>query len=183
MWVDNNIYAFSRRDDSTGQEIIAIFNNGTSNETRQIPIRAESSLSVGTTLTNLLDTSVTAQITSGGVTGKMLDIYLPAKTCNVFTSDTVESYTPMARTVTTIRVHYDVGLGNTMYLRGDEYPLTWDMGRSMLNTASDCWVYEPERIPAGETFEFKPMINNETWSVGSNFTGTGGQVIDIYPTF
>mgnify|MGYP000327982764 CR=1 FL=1 len=78
MWVENNIYAFSRRDDSTGQEIIAIFNNGTSNETRQIPIRAESSLSVGTTLTNLLDTSVTAQITSGGVTGKMLDIYLPA---------------------------------------------------------------------------------------------------------
>lgn len=183
MWVEDNIYAFSRRDDATGQEIIAIFNNGTSNETRQIPIRVESSLDVGTTLTNLLDTSVTAQITSGGVTGKMLDIYLPAKTCYVFTSDSVESYTPMERTVTTIRVHYDVGLGNTMYLRGDEYPLTWDMGRSMLNTASDCWVYETERIPTGETFEFKPMINNEIWSVGSNFTGTGGQVIDIYPTF
>ena len=89
----------------------------------------------------------------------------------------------MERTVTTIRVHYDVGLGNTMYLRGDEYPLKWDLGRSMLNVSSDCWVYETERIPAGETFEFKPLINNETWSSGLNFTGTGDTTIDIYPTF
>ena len=70
-----------------------------------------------------------------------------------------------------------------MYLRGDEYPLTWDRGRSMLNIASDCWIYECERIPAGETFEFKPLINNETWSTGNNFVGTGGTTIDIYPTF
>lgn len=168
---------------SNGQEAIVIFNNGTSNETRQIPIRAESSLTIGTTLTNLLDTSVTAQITSGSVTSKMLNITLPAKTAYVFTSGTVAEYTPMERTVTTIRVHYDVGLGNTMYLRGDEYPLKWDLGRSMLNVSSDCWVYETERIPAGETFEFKPLINNETWSSGLNFTGTGGTTIDIYPTF
>lgn len=183
MWSEDNIYAYSRRDDTTGQEVIVIFNNGTSNETRQIPIRAESSLTIGTTLTNLLDTSVTAQITSGSVTGKMLNITLPAKTAYVFTSGTVAEYTPMERTVTTIRVHYDVGLGNTMYLRGDEYPLKWDLGRSMLNVSSDCWVYETERIPAGETFEFKPLINNETWSSGLNFTGTGGTTIDIYPTF
>ena len=126
---------------------------------------------------------MTAQITSGSVTSKMLNITLPAKTAYVFTSGTVAEYTPMERTVTTIRVHYDVGLGNTMYLRGDEYPLKWDLGRSMLNVSSDCWVYETERIPAGETFEFKPLINNETWSSGLNFTGTGGTTIDIYPTF
>ena len=80
MWSEDNIYAYSRRDDTTGQEVIVLFNNGTSNETRQIPIRAESSLTIGTTLTNLLDTSVTAQITNGSVTGKMLNITLPAKT-------------------------------------------------------------------------------------------------------
>ena len=37
MWAEDNIYAFSRRDDSNGQEIISVFNNGTSNETRAIP--------------------------------------------------------------------------------------------------------------------------------------------------
>lgn len=183
MWVEDNIFAFSRRDDATGQEIISVFNNGTSNESRQIPIRAESSLTIGTKLTNLLDTSITATIVEGGVTGKMLDLTIPAKTAWVFTSDSVAAYTPPARTVTTIRVHYDVGLGNTMYLRGSSYPFTWDSGRSMLNTASDVWVYEMERIPAGQTVEFKPLINDQTWSTGDNFTVVGGDTIDIYPNF
>lgn len=183
MWVEDNIFAFSRRDDATGQEIISVFNNGTSNETRQIPIRAESSLALGTELTNLLDTSVKATIVEGGVTGKMLDLTIPAKTAWVFTSDNVATYTPPARTVTTIRVHYDVGLGNTMYLRGSSYPFTWDKGRSMLNIASDVWIYETERIPAGETFELKPLINDQAWSVGNNYTIVGGETIDIYPNF
>ena len=183
MWVEDNIYAYSRRNDTTGQEVITVINNGTSNETRQIPIRAESSLGVGTGLTNLLDTSVSVNITAGGVTGKQISLQIPAKTAYVFTSGSVASYTPPARNVTTIRVHYDVGLGNDMYLRGDSYPLTWDIGRKMLNVSSDVWVYETERIPAGASFEFKPMINNTTWSSGNNFVGTGGQVNDIYPTF
>lgn len=183
MWVEDNIYAYSRRNDTTGQEVITVINNGTSNETRQIPIRAESSLGVGTGLTNLLDTSVSVNITAGGVTGKQISLQIPAKTAYVFTSDSVASYIPPARNVTTIRVHYDVGLGNDMYLRGDSYPLTWDIGRKMLNVSSDVWVYETERIPAGASFEFKPMINNTTWSSGNNFVGTGGQVNDIYPTF
>lgn len=183
MWVEDNIFAYSRRDDASGQEIITIINNGTSNETRDIPIRAESSLAVGTQLTNLLDTSVTKTITSGGVTGKQLSIYLPAKTAYVFTSDSVDAYTPPDKTVTTIRVHYDVGYGNTIYLRGDSYPLWWDEGRGMLNIASDVWIYEIERIPAGATFEFKPLINDTAWSTGNNYVGTGGQTIDIYPNF
>lgn len=183
MWVEDNIFAYSRRDDNTGEEIITIINNGTSNETRNIPLRAESSIAVGTELTNLLDTSVKVNVVSGGITGKQLSIYLPAKTAYVFTAGSVESYTPPARTVTTIRVHYDVGYGNTMYLRGNSYSLWWDEGRSMLNVAPDLWVYEIERIPEGEIFEFKPLINDSLWSSGNNFIGRGGETIDIYPEF
>lgn len=166
-----------------GERIISVFNNGTSNETRAIPLRAESSLAVGTTLTNLLDTSVTATVEAGGITGKVLNLTIPAKTAWVFTSDNVADYAPPARTVTTIRVHYDVGLGNTMYLRGSDYPLTWDSGRSMLNVSSDVWVYETERIGKGESFELKPLINDTTWSSGNNYTVVGGETIDIYPNF
>lgn len=183
MWVEDNIYAYSRRDDSTGQEIITVINNGTSNETRNIPIRAESSISIGTKLTNLLDTAVTTNVISGSVTGKQISLTIPAKTAYVFTIDNVSPYTPPAKTITTIRVHYDVGLGNTMYLRGGSYPLWWDKGRSMLNISSDVWVYEIERYAAGEVFEFKPLINDTTWSSGNNFIGVGGQTIDIYPNF
>jgi hypothetical protein len=45
------------------------------------------------------------------------------------------------------------------------------------------WEFELERIPAGQTFQFKPLIDDATWSSGGNFTGTGGSTIDIYPTF
>lgn len=183
MWVEDKVYAYSRRDDSTGQEVITIINNDVQDLTRSIPIRAESSLAVGTKLTNLLNTDTTATITSGGVTGKQISLTIPAKTAYVFTSGSVAAYSEPEKTITTIRVHYDVGLGNDMYLRGGDYPLTWDSGRKMLNVSSDLWVYEIERYDAGETFEFKPLINDVTWSNGSNFIGIGGQVIDIYPGF
>jgi len=183
MWVEANIYSYSRRNDTTGQEIITVINNGTSNETRSIPIRAESSIAIGTQLTNLLDTSVKTSVTSGSVTGKQITLNIPAKTAYVFTTDTVASYTAPAKTITTIRVHYNVGYGNNMYLRGGDYPLWWSSGRKMLNVSSDVWVYEMERYDAGETFEFKPLINDSRWSSGNNFTGVGGQTIDIYPTF
>lgn len=183
MWYESNIYAYSRRDDSTGQEIITVINNGTSNETRNIPLRAESSITIGTKLTNLLDTSVTTNVVSGGVNGKQISIYLPAKTAYVFTTDRPAAYTPPAKTVTTIRVHYDTGYGNNMYLRGSSYPLWWDSGRKMFNVNSNTWVYEIERIPAGQTFEFKPLINDSKWSSGNNYVATGGQTIDIYPNF
>ena len=70
-----------------------------------------------------------------------------------------------------------------MFLRGAQYPLKWDSGRQMLNIASDVWIYEIERYDKGETFEFKPLINDTRWSSGDNFTGVGGDTIDIYPTF
>jgi glycosidase len=183
MWCEDNIYAFSRRDDSNGQEVITVINNGTSNETRSIPIRAESSLSVGEKLTNYLDTSRTISVEAGGITGKQISLSIPAKTAYVFVPGQIASYTSPQRTVTTIRVHYDTGLGNTMYLRGDSYPLTWDSGRSMLNVSSNIWTYETERIPKGTTFEFKALVNDKKWSSGMNLTGTGGQVIDVYPSF
>lgn len=63
------------------------------------------------------------------------------------------------------------------------YPVSWGYGRGARNVAPDVWEWEMERIPAGQTFEFKPVINDETWSDGSNFIGTGGDTIDIYPTF
>jgi hypothetical protein len=70
-----------------------------------------------------------------------------------------------------------------MYLRGADYPLSWSSGKPMLNVASDIWVYEVERYAEGESFEFKPLINDQQWSSGQNFTVVGGETIDIYPHF
>jgi hypothetical protein len=70
-----------------------------------------------------------------------------------------------------------------MFVRGDEYPLWWDLGRGMHNESSDLWIWQTERIPDGRTFNFKPLINDVTWSQGNDYIGTGGQTIDVYPIF
>ena len=183
MWVEDKLYSYSRRNDLTGQEIITVINNDIQPLTRTIPIRAESSLSSGQTLTNLLNTKDTVNVISGGLTGRQISLTIPAKSAYVLTSDTPETYSEPNRVVTTIRVHYDSGLGNNMYLRGSGYPLTWSSGRKMFNISNDVWIYEIERYDVGEQFEFKPMINDNTWSQGNNYIGTGGQTIDVYPNF
>lgn len=184
MWSDTNVYGFSRRVDSTGAETITLSSNSWSNQTRTIPLRSESSISVGTVLTNLMNTSQTVTVASGGVTGKQITVTLGEHDTAIYAPGSpVSTYTPPARNITKIRVHYNVGFGNSITLRGDTYPFSWSAGRGARNVGSDVWEFELERIPDGTTFEFKPLINDSTWSTGSNYTGTGGDVIDIYPSF
>lgn len=184
MWEDEEVYAFSRRNDSTGDETITISNGRFTGETRTIPLRAESSIAVSTVLTNLMDTSETVTVTSGGVTGKQITVTLGEHETAIYAPGTpVSTYTPPGRNLTVIRVHYDVGWGNSIAIRGDTYPLDWNYGRAARNVGSDVWEWTMERIPDNETFEFKPLINDTTWSTGSNYTGTGGDVIDIWPNF
>lgn len=184
MWKDTNVYAFSRRIDATGEETVTAISDSWNPQTRTIPLRAESTIAVGATLTNLMNTSETVTVQSGGVTGKQITVTLGEHDSKVFAPGSpVTSYTPAARNLTTIRVHYNVGLGNSMTVRGDTNPFSWTQGIAARNTASDVWEYQLERIPAGQTFQFKPLINDTTWSAGNNFVGTGGQTLDIYPTF
>jgi glycosidase len=184
MWSDTSVYGFSRRVDSTGAEAITLSSNSWSTQTRTVPLRSESSITVGTVLTNLMNTGDTVTVASGGPTGKQIAVSLGEHESKVYAPGTpVSGYTPDARNTTTVRVHYNVGVGNSISIRGDTYPFTWTAGRGARNTASDVWEFQLERIPDGTTFEFKPLINDSTWSTGSNYTGTGGDTIDVYPTF
>lgn len=184
MWSDTNVYGFSRRVDGTGAETITICSNSWTTQNRTIPLRTESSITTSTVLTNLMNTGDTVTVASGGVTGKQISVSLGEHECKVYAPGSpVSSYTPAARNTTKIRVHYNTGFGHSITIRGDEYPFSWTSGRGARNVASDIWEFEVERIPDNETFEFKPLIDDTTWSTGSNYTGTGGDVIDIYPSF
>ena len=85
--------------------------------------------------------------------------------------------------LTPIRIHYNVGIGNRITVRGDTDPFRWDCGIDAQNEAADVWEYKLERVPAGHTFQFKPLINDASYSTGENYVGTGGQTLDIYPAF
>ena len=82
-----------------------------------------------------------------------------------------------------IRVHYDVGLGNRITVRGDTDPFRWDSGIDAQNTADDVWEFQIARIVAGKSFQFKPLINDAIYASGDNYVATGRQTLDIYPTF
>ena len=179
----HQVHAFSRRVDSTGEESITLSSNSWNNQTRTVPLRAESTIPVGTVLTNLMNTNDKVTVTAGGVTGKQITVTRASTRARSMCRHSVSTYTPMARNTTKIRVHYNVGLGRNIAIRGDEYPFTWTSGRATRSVAPDVWEFELERIPDGEVFEFKPLIDDATWSVGSNYVGTGGDVIDIWPTF
>ena len=84
---------------------------------------------------------------------------------------------------TPIRVHYNVGMGNRITVRGDIDPFGWDRGVDAQNEAADVWEFTLEQVAAGQTFQFKPLINDTTYSTGDNYVGTGGQTLNIYPAF
>lgn len=183
MWCSDTIYAFSRRDDSTGEEAFVIMNNGYSEATVTIPVRTESSYTVGTEMVNLLNTDQVVQITQGDTTGREITITIPAKTTAILAHGAYAPYAEQEFEKTIIRVHYDAGLGNSIYLRGSDYPLSWSEGVEMRNISSDVWEFTIERYEAGTQVEFKPLLNDTTWASGNNFTVTTGTTIDIYPTF
>jgi alpha-amylase len=89
-------------------------------------------------------------------------------------------------TVTTLRVHYNTGFGNFIAVRGNTAPLSWTTGARASWTSGNIWVLSIQGIPAGQTFQYKCLRNDAQWEIiggNGNRTGTGGQTIDIYPTF
>jgi len=95
------------------------------------------------------------------------------------------SVTGAALVTTTFRVHYDVGWGNNIAIRGSIPQLNnWQSpGKTCMWTEGNVWVYETTDLPEGTDFEWKPLINDEHWSVGDNYKGVGGQTMDEYPEF
>lgn len=84
-----------------------------------------------------------------------------------------------------IVVHYDVGWGNNISIRGNAATLSWSSGQTAsygTEAGQSVWRFS---VPASAgTFEFKPLINDQTWSFGDNYKVTSAnQTIHVYPTF
>lgn len=82
---------------------------------------------------------------------------------------------------TEIIVEYDVGFGNTMFIRGNTCDLYWDKGIAMENIGNNIWKWET--TSKCNDIEFKLLINDETWSEGENFTATAYSQNYITPKF
>lgn len=82
---------------------------------------------------------------------------------------------------TTVRVHFDVGYGNWISLRGSATPLSWAAGVKATWTSGNVWVYSwPD---AAGDIDIKPLINDVTWATGGNYRLKAASTVDIYPFF
>lgn len=84
-------------------------------------------------------------------------------------------------TKTRIIVKYDVGFGNTLYIRGKGATLSWDKGTPLKNIKKDEWVWETEQ-PFHDG-EFKVLINDKHYEIGLNHPLRCGASLQYNPRF
>jgi predicted alpha/beta superfamily hydrolase len=81
---------------------------------------------------------------------------------------------------TTVRIHYEAPV-NSMGVRGDKGPVTWDKGAAANAAGAALWTYTwPDEL--GEV-RMKPVLNEDKLSVGSTYLLAKGATVDIYPFF
>jgi predicted alpha/beta superfamily hydrolase len=83
-------------------------------------------------------------------------------------------------TTTTIRVHYPAG-AHTIALRGSGGPWSWTTGVASTAGANDTWTWSSDAIKT--PLEWKPLLDDATWSRGPNYRVKPGDSLDVYPHF
>jgi predicted alpha/beta superfamily hydrolase len=81
---------------------------------------------------------------------------------------------------TTVRIHYPAG-SHTLAIRGDGAGLTWDAGQALTAGADDTYTFSVTDLAA--TLQFKPLLDDATWSRGPNYAVAPGATLDVYPHF
>ena len=84
--------------------------------------------------------------------------------------------------VTTLRVHYPAGTQG-MTVRGAALPLDWNAGISLTVGADDTWQYVLTLPDTVAQVEWKPLLDDSTWSRGPNYIARRGETLDVYPHF
>jgi predicted alpha/beta superfamily hydrolase len=81
---------------------------------------------------------------------------------------------------TVIRVHYPAG-SHTLSLRGSVAPYNWNTGVAMQGGAGNTWTITTSAVT--QPMEWKPLLDDATWSRGPNYKISPGQTVDVYPHF
>jgi hypothetical protein len=75
----------------------------------------------------------------------------------------------------------DVGWGNSIYVRGDDGGLTWDIGVPMVCLTDDEWIwfYPEDAAPR----EIKFLRNDTDWALGENYLVSYQETLVFTPQF
>lgn len=82
---------------------------------------------------------------------------------------------------TFISAQIDIGFGNHLTLRGTGPGLSWDKGLVMDNVGHSLWTASIKGAKTPVTF--KVLVNDLSWSTGTDYVVDPGQSITVYPSF
>jgi hypothetical protein len=89
---------------------------------------------------------------------------------------------PAAQTTrTTIVAKIDVGFGNALYIRGEGPGLSWDKGLVLDCVSDSQWAVTISDAVAPVVF--KLLVNDITWSSGTDYSVEPGASLTLEPTF
>ena len=80
-----------------------------------------------------------------------------------------------------IRVRFDVGFSNSLYIRGEGPGLSWMQGVILKNVGPDEWVWETSE--PFSSCEFKILINDKQYETGENHFLPLGATVQYTPRF
>jgi hypothetical protein len=80
---------------------------------------------------------------------------------------------------TEIVARIDIGFGNKLTIRGAGAGLNWEKGEAM-EFADGVWSYS---TASKDNFEFKVLINDQTWMTGENIQEKAGGKVVFKPVF
>ena len=153
MWNSMHTYAFSRREDSgenEGQELICAFHNTEGTETTTMSIRAESSITPGTTLVNGFNTNDKITVSADN----KITISLTGNTSKIYAVDEdADPLVPVTFTVNNATTNW----GENVYITGNCNELgNWDSEKAV--GPAECPDYPiwmlTAYLPAGSSIEF-----------------------------
>ncbi|WPB39401.1 alpha-amylase family glycosyl hydrolase [[Clostridium] scindens] len=187
MWTSMHTYAFSRRVDSgenEGQELICAFHNAEGTESTTMSIRAESSITPGTTLVNVFNPNDKITVSSDN----KITITLTGNSSKIYVVD--EDADPLIPVTFTIN-NATTNWGENVYIAGNCEELgNWDPEKAVgPAVCPDYPIWNlTAYLPAGTNIEFKAIkkdaSENITWQDGDNRTysvptsGTGRVTIN-----
>jgi hypothetical protein len=85
------------------------------------------------------------------------------------------------KNTSTVRVKYDCGFPNNLFIRGTGAGLSWEKGLPLKNVKPNEWVWETK-----EPFtlcEFKVLINDRSFERGENRLLAFGEQLTYIPIF
>lgn len=168
------VFAVLRTGQSKPDTILGAFNNSPVAQCRIFRLKDDPN---SEDWVNLLNTDETVHFKEGECR-----VTLPPYGALLLTKRKSNNFVPAQVKRTTIQIQYNCGWGNTLYLRGDTLPLTWERGIRCDSVGPNLWQCVLER-PTSGCIEFKSLVNDTVWEVGENHRVTVHENIEITPQF